>query len=118
MDNEQAKKQEMMARIVSGLAKPLGWRADREPDATWHRPSSHRPGMYGPSGKITAEDIAEKCRMQKEFQIKMNEAYQGGEHSVGEINEQVRLMNKYLKPYGCPATPEFPSPLPTITMKR
>ena len=46
MDSEQARKQEMMARIVSGLAKPLGWRAGREPDATWHRPSLHRPGLH------------------------------------------------------------------------
>jgi len=25
------------------IRKLAGWRADREPDASWHRPSYHRP---------------------------------------------------------------------------
>jgi len=30
--------------VAERIGKPLGWRADREPDASWHRPSYHRPG--------------------------------------------------------------------------
>jgi hypothetical protein len=33
----------VMGLRASHFQKPLGYRADREPDASWHRPSYHKP---------------------------------------------------------------------------
>jgi len=37
--------QRIVDRVVKN-GKPIGYRADREPDASWYRPSPHKPGQH------------------------------------------------------------------------
>jgi len=38
--------QRIVDRVVKN-GKPIGYRADREPDASWYRPSPHKPPKKG-----------------------------------------------------------------------
>jgi len=124
MDPEYARKKALMDWIVDGMAgrhyqKPTGFRADREPDASWHRPSYHRPGVYGKeTEEISEEERIEKCAMQKNLYAELVQGLKADPSRIDEANETIRATNQYFKAYGCPAMPEFEPPTPVFAKKR
>jgi hypothetical protein len=83
-DDKRAK-EDSFATIMDRMGKSLGYRADREPDASWYRPSNHRPYEH-PS---TYEQAAYQKR--EEEQAKSKEAIHNFLGNVGnELMEGVK----------------------------
>jgi len=117
MDEEQVRKRELMDWIVAGMAgnhyqKPTGFRADREPDASWYRPSTHRPGDYVPEAKEAPSEAEtrERCETHRKAYDRFVEGFLRNEGTLSELNEQIRILNNYFVPKGCPALPEIGAP--------
>jgi len=111
--------EEKEARVMQilrgwGLEKPIGWRADREPDASWHRPSYHKPLNSIPEAEEETPSEAEtkeRCeRHRRIYNGFVDSFFNGGQATLEQLNTQIRILNDYFVPKGCPAMPEFGLP--------
>jgi len=82
MDEEYARKKALMDAIVAKMAeksysKPLGFRADREPDASWYRPSNHKRRFE----TLSKEQIERNNELQQYNEAKKKHRERMGIHS-------------------------------------
>jgi len=99
------------------MQKPAGWRAEREPDASWYRPSTHRlcaPGLEA-EPEPSEEEKREKCGMQQVLYDMMEARVQKEPWLIDEANEQIESLNDYFKKFGCPEFPKFQYPSPMFS---
>jgi len=57
---------ESMKRVLGADANPVGYRADREPDASWHRPSNHKRGIE----TLSKEQIERDKELQQRNEVR------------------------------------------------
>jgi hypothetical protein len=94
--------------------KPLGYRADREPDASWHRPTYHRPGIYGREEEtepVSEAERKERCERHRNFYEFVANDFFNNKMTLEQANKQIKELNTYFVPKGCPALPEFGAPM-------
>jgi len=121
MDQElaNAQKKYVMDGIVAKLAKPIGYRADREPDASWYRPPLEEEHCGEGEIKITRDrflkDMLDKGMSQEDAMRHLVNSFPYICDSEESYQRFLNTLQKKNEPP--PPPPPDPQPMPDMAAR-